>query len=311
MTPWRPWSPHGADAEEAIVAAAAQQLLINLVYSMSARWVEVQAEQEMAADCSQVGTMEGRERERGTQGRWLLPSDAPRACTCSRRRRRPRTEYPHPRARTVHVPPPDETRRDRTCVAAHRAGGLAGNVSDTLSSVVQGPPSAGLRGDASTTAAVRAVVPPQSQLLLHTTCCPACRQRQNRAAAAPVRTTNPHAQEDSRPARLTESPSRPTSCPTPHLCHQDATLAAPLLPSSTALVELVSHTLGALSFQEGLRRGWADAALDWALHAKSRHLACRSMQVGENPWGRVARCRGAASPSCGGREKAARRRQRC
>lgn len=42
------------DADEALVAATAQQLLINMVYSMSAAWVEREQAEDAAADCSQV-----------------------------------------------------------------------------------------------------------------------------------------------------------------------------------------------------------------------------------------------------------------
>lgn len=51
------------------------------------------------------------------------------------------------------------------------------------------------------------------------------------------------------------------------------------LPSAIALAGLVQHCLNALSFEEGLQASWCEVSLEWALHAHSRHLACRSQQV--------------------------------
>eukprot|EP00775_Hariotina_reticulata_P013221 gene13221-13351_t len=51
------------------------------------------------------------------------------------------------------------------------------------------------------------------------------------------------------------------------------------LPSAVALAGLVQHCLEALSFEPGLPAAWCDVALEWALHARNRHLACRSQQA--------------------------------
>jgi hypothetical protein len=53
-----------------------------------------------------------------------------------------------------------------------------------------------------------------------------------------------------------------------------------LLPSSAALGSLVSSVVEVLSYEHGLAEEWSQRALDWALHARSRHVSCRSWQVG-------------------------------
>jgi hypothetical protein len=42
---------------------------------------------------------------------------------------------------------------------------------------------------------------------------------------------------------------------------------------------MVQHCLDALTFESGLCEAWVGVALEWALHARNRHLACRSQQV--------------------------------
>jgi hypothetical protein len=42
---------------------------------------------------------------------------------------------------------------------------------------------------------------------------------------------------------------------------------------------MVQHCLDAFGFEPGLKQAWVSVSLDWALHARSRHLACRSQQV--------------------------------
>jgi len=51
------------------------------------------------------------------------------------------------------------------------------------------------------------------------------------------------------------------------------------LVSTAALASMVQHCLDAFDFEPELRQAWIPVALDWALHARSRHLACRSQQV--------------------------------
>ncbi|MEW5300011.1 MAG: hypothetical protein WDW36_002975 [Sanguina aurantia] len=49
--------------------------------------------------------------------------------------------------------------------------------------------------------------------------------------------------------------------------------------SAIALAGLVSSIAEAMQFEEGLQDQWAHIALEWALHARSRHLASRSLQT--------------------------------
>jgi hypothetical protein len=42
---------------------------------------------------------------------------------------------------------------------------------------------------------------------------------------------------------------------------------------------MVQHCLDALTFEAGLGEAWVGVSLEWALHARNRHLACRSQQV--------------------------------
>lgn len=51
------------------------------------------------------------------------------------------------------------------------------------------------------------------------------------------------------------------------------------LASTAALANMVLHCLDAFDFEPGLKQAWVSVALDWALHSRSRHLACRSQQV--------------------------------
>jgi hypothetical protein len=51
------------------------------------------------------------------------------------------------------------------------------------------------------------------------------------------------------------------------------------LLSTAALGSMVQHCLDAFGFEPGLKQAWVSVSLDWALHARSRHLACRSQQV--------------------------------
>lgn len=51
------------------------------------------------------------------------------------------------------------------------------------------------------------------------------------------------------------------------------------LPSAAALTGMVQHCLEALEFESSLQQAWFGVALEWALHVRSRHLACRSQQV--------------------------------
>lgn len=51
------------------------------------------------------------------------------------------------------------------------------------------------------------------------------------------------------------------------------------LASTAALANMVQHCLDAFGFEPGLKQAWVSVSLDWALHARSRHLACRSQQV--------------------------------
>lgn len=51
------------------------------------------------------------------------------------------------------------------------------------------------------------------------------------------------------------------------------------LPSAEALASMVQHCLDAFDFEPGLKQTWVTVSLDWAVHARSRHLACRSQQV--------------------------------
>lgn len=52
-----------------------------------------------------------------------------------------------------------------------------------------------------------------------------------------------------------------------------------MLPSAAALASIVQHCLQAFDFEPALQPAWVAVALEWALHARSRHLACRSQQV--------------------------------
>lgn len=51
------------------------------------------------------------------------------------------------------------------------------------------------------------------------------------------------------------------------------------LVSTAALASMVQHCLDAFEFEPGLQPAWVSVSLEWALHARSRHLACRSQQV--------------------------------
>lgn len=55
---------------------------------------------------------------------------------------------------------------------------------------------------------------------------------------------------------------------------------AALTPSAASLCSLTVAVTDALSYEPDLAMEWAQRALDWAQHARSRHLACRSWQVG-------------------------------
>jgi hypothetical protein len=51
------------------------------------------------------------------------------------------------------------------------------------------------------------------------------------------------------------------------------------LDSTAALCSMVHQCLDAFGFEPGLRHAWVTVSLDWALHARSRHLSSRSQQV--------------------------------
>lgn len=61
--------------------------------------------------------------------------------------------------------------------------------------------------------------------------------------------------------------------------NEDPSLSEPAPPSAAALAALTARLLGALHFAPALRAGWCEAALEWALHCRSRHCASRSQQV--------------------------------
>ena len=62
--------------------------------------------------------------------------------------------------------------------------------------------------------------------------------------------------------------------------YEDCTLQHPQLPSAESLRQLVGAMLSSIFFEKELREKWAACALDWIRVAHSRHLACRSQQVG-------------------------------
>ena len=62
--------------------------------------------------------------------------------------------------------------------------------------------------------------------------------------------------------------------------NEDITLRHTYLASSTALAALVNAVTEAIYFESDLRERWAAEALKWMLECNSRHLTCRSHQVG-------------------------------
>ena len=65
--------------------------------------------------------------------------------------------------------------------------------------------------------------------------------------------------------------------------YEHVTLAHTQLASSVALSALVRAVTDAIFFESDLRERWAAEALKWMLECNSRHLACRSHQVGQHP----------------------------